>query len=261
MTTTFTSSSMSYAAKLLAASVVTLFATSVDANATDVYQPAPVNIANATEIPNGLARLLKRLASAADKQDIRAVRSFVGKSFFWDGDHGGGYDASKSSKDNFTTALSLDPETIKAEYLPEKWTALKSLLVSPNASRYKRGSSTLCLPGKGQLLNEAAAEKTTEKFGIDPWYGMFFSVGSPVPVRSSADSATKIVGTISNEAVIVRHELRTDPDASWEPVHLPDGAKGWARKELVRSFLDPQLCFAEGSNLTWEIVGYNGGGD
>ncbi|MCP4936843.1 MAG: hypothetical protein GY927_22235 [bacterium] len=234
---------------------------SVNARATDTYEPVPVTIAHSVELPIPLARLLAALMSAADTKDLTTVRSHVGRSFFWDSDHGGGFQASLSPEDNLTNALSLDPTQIKVEYLSANWMVFKTLLEGHIASRHKRGSNILCLPGKGKILNRNAAEKAAKKFGTDPWYGMMFSFGFPAVVRSAPEPGANIVGTIIDEAVIVRHDLRTDPDKKWEPVHLANGARGWVRKDGIRTFLDPQMCFAKGADETWMIVGYNGGGD
>lgn len=236
-------------------------ALSVSGHAADTFEPVPVKIAEAVEVPVPLARLLADLAAATDAKNLPTVRSHVGSRFSWDSDHGGGYQASLPAYQNFVNALSLDPKNIKAEYLPISWMTFKVMLEARTASRYKPGSKIICLPGKGTFLDASVAEKTAEKLGTDPWFGMMFSYGFPAAVRAAPDFSAEVVGTIIDEAVIVRHELRTDPDAEWEPVHLASGALGWAPKDRVRSFLDPQLCFAETEEKSWKIVGYNGGGD
>ncbi len=236
-------------------------ATPAKARPAGAYKPVPVDVINPVEAPNRLKKLLAALAVAADTQDLATVQSHVGKKFFWDGDHGGGFQASLSPAQNFANALSLDPKNIRADALPSLWNAFKVLLRADTASRYKRGSNIVCLPGKAKLRNEAAAEKLAQKFGTDPWYGMMFSLGAPTVVRSSPKSDANIVGTVIDEAVFVRHELRTDPDVEWEPLRLANGIKGWARKDRVRTFQGNQLCFATDKNENWKIVGYNAGGD
>lgn len=227
----------------------------------DAYTPVPVKISGSIEVPGQLEKLLAELKSAADKRDLDAVLSHVGKSFFWDSDHGGGFEANKPPRDNFTTALSLDPNQVKPEYRAGLWLAFKGLLDTRTASTYSDKPGTICLPGKGKPVDKAAAEKTAARFDTDPWYGMIYAVGVPVAVRDAPKSTAPIVGQIDNEAVIVQHELRTDPDATWEPVHLANAVKGWVQSQQVSTFLNAQLCFARGRNKTWKIVGYNGGGD
>lgn len=234
---------------------------SVNAHATDRYQPILVTIAEAVEVPTPLAFLLSDLAAAADAGDLPAVQSHVGKRFFWDSDHGGGYQASLPTHQNFANALSLDPENIKAEHVPRSWKDFKTMLEARSASAYKPGSGIICLPGKGAFLDRSAAENTAEKLGADPWFGMMFSFGLPAAVRAVPDFAGDVVGTVIDEAFIVQHELRTDRGSEWEPVHLASGAQGWVRIDRIRSFLDPQLCFAESVDNSWKIVGYIGGGD
>lgn len=234
---------------------------SFEAQAADTYSPVPVKIANPVEVPSLLKKLLAALRTTADKKDLAAVLTHVGNSFFWASDHGGGFKASASPRDNFTYALGLDPKQIKAEYQPELWRAFKALLDPRTASTYPGKPGVICLPGEGKLVNEAAAEKTTGKFDTDPWYGMMFAVGLPVAVREAPENSSQIVGSIKNEAVIVRQKLRTDPDATWEPVQLANGVEGWVQSQQIRTFLDAQLCFAEDNNKSWKIVGYNGGGD
>lgn len=229
--------------------------------AIDVYPPVPVVVADPVEIPRQLTKLLTSLAQAADNEDLATIRSHVGKSFFWDSDHGGGFDAKLPPADNFTNALNLDLTKVKPEYMPAQWQALKALLQADTASRHKNSSNTVCLPGKAKLSNKAAAEKIAQKFDADPWFGMMYSLGAPTIVRSAPERSANIVGTVVDEAVFVRHELRTNPDAQWEPVRLATGVVGWARKARLRVFLDNQLCFANDAGESWKIVGYNAGGD
>jgi len=247
----------------LIAILVTLLASSysVEARSADAYPPVQVEIAEPANVPDQLAKLLAALLTAADNKDLGAVKSHVDNRFFWNQDHGGGYDAKRPPGYNFATALSLDPKQIKAQYLAASWRAFKALLDPRSASRFKKNSGILCLRPKGRILNKVRAKQTTAKFGTDPWYGMKFALGLPVLVRATPQADAPIVGRIVNEAVLVRRELRQGPDAAWEPVHLPSGAKGWARQAGLRTFLDAQLCFARRSNAAWKIVGYNGGGD
>lgn len=234
---------------------------SCEAQAADAYSRVSVKIANSVEVPNQLKKLIATLRTAADKRDITAVLPQVGSSFFWASDHGGGFKASASPQDNFVTALNLDPKKIKAEYLPEVWSAFRLVLDTSTASAMPARSGVICLPGKGMPVNQAAATKTANRFNTDPWFGMMYATGSPVVVRKAPKNSAAIVSTIKDEAVFVRHKLRTDPDAAWEPVHLANGATGWVHKRLVSTFLGAQLCFAKGGDTAWKIVGYNGGGD
>ena len=231
------------------------------ARAADTYLPVPVTISNSVDVPGHLEKLLVELRLAAGKNDLDAVLSHVSSDFFWDGDHGGGYDAMKTAQDNFSSALSLDPKRVKPEHRADLWLAFNALVDARTASAHPGKQGVICLPGKGKLANETDAEKTADGFGVDPWYGMVFAVGRPVAVREAPKSASPIVGKIHNEAVIVRLKLKSDPDATWEPVQLSDGVAGWVPSQQVQTFLDAQLCFAKGSNETWKIVGYNGGGD
>lgn len=225
------------------------------------YQPVPVDIVDPVAVPFALTDLMASLRAAADKRDLETVRSFVGRRFFWDSDHGGGFDAALPPSVNFANALNLDPKNIKREFLRATWAAFKRHLFADTASRHKPGSNVLCVPGKGKLVDQAKAEKTAEKFNTDPWYGMMFALGTPVAVRSVPESDASIVGTIADEAVFLRHELRTDPDTDWEPVRMPSGVTGWARKERLLTFLESQLCFEKDAQERWKIVGYNAGGD
>jgi hypothetical protein len=230
------------------------------AQAAEPYSPVPVKISNSIEAPGLLEKLLADLRVAADKKDLAAVLAHVGDSFFWTSDHGGGYQASATARVNFTNAMSLDPKQVKAKHLPKLWLAFKALLDTSTASSHPKMPGVICLPGKGHPVNKVAAEKTANKFNSD-WYRMMFAVGLPVAVRAAAKNSAPIIGKIMNEAVIVRHKLRIDPDATWVPVHLANGAKGWVPSQQVRTFLDAQLCFAIGKGSAWKIVGFNGGGD
>jgi len=243
----------------LATLMATLF--SINALAAETYTPVPVKIANPVEVPELLEKSLAELRTAADKRDLAAVLSYVGDSFFWAGDHGGGYQASDTPQVNFTNALSLDPEIIKVEYQPELWRAFGALLEGVTASTLPEKPGVICLPGKGTPVDMADATKTADRFGTELWFGMVFAVGPPVVVRQSPQSSAKIVGKINNEAVILRQKLRTDPDLTWEPVQLANGVEGWVHRQIISTFIDAQICFAKANDKAWKIVGYNGGGD
>jgi hypothetical protein len=231
------------------------------AQAAERYPTVPVRIANEVEPPGHLEKLLSELRQAARQKDLSRVLANVGKTFFWARDHGGGFRPAASARTNFATALSLDPKQIKPEYRAQQWLAFTSLLNAGTASSPKDKPGVICLPGKAKPVDQTAATKIAEKFGTDPWFGMMLAAGAPVAVRKEPSRSSKIVGTVKNEAFFVRQKLRTDPDAKWEPVHLSTGAEGWVAKDQVHTFLDAQLCFGKAATGTWQIVGYNGGGD
>ena len=91
--------------------------------------------------------------------------------------------------------------------------------------------------------------------GADRFSSMLV-MGQGVPVYSAPDRAAATIGTVSWD--VVRIDPLT-PGAAFQPVILPDGARGFIASDTLRSLHDHRLTAAS-RNGRWSITGLVSGG-
>jgi hypothetical protein len=204
-----------------------------------------------------LAAFRAKLGEVAKARDLKALKGLVAKSFFWERDFGGGFDAHATPLENLTEALSLDDAKLSAEEKGTGWQRLQATVASPvfvpgKHSGDQEGAPTVtavCGPTAPSYNQDAVPDELTWGYVL----GRTEARAKPSPTAPS-------VGTLENEAVEIIEAAWGTGHPGFDKVKLPSGKAGYVAEVALHGFLEEQLCFGKTSGA-WLIVGYVGGGD
>jgi hypothetical protein len=129
------------------------------------------------------------------------------------------------------------------------------------------GSTIWLCPNAQEAFHEQYPNPSTEP-GIEYEISHAVIVGDRVNVRTLPDLDSPVIGTLSNEVVLLDREIwertasaipeavwrdRTHPITGWTPILMPDGQPGYVSNRYVYQPLAPKLLLGQ-VNGQWQIL-------
>jgi hypothetical protein len=222
------------------------------------YKPVAVTLPEPSK-DRGLAALRAQLATIAQKRDRAALARITdAKSFFWERDFGGGYEAKKSPIENLTAALGLDRKDNRG------WSALARFASEPTLGPIEEQEGALCAPADPDYEDaELAALMDATNSDVVDWS---YPRKPGLQARAAPATSAQVVETLGADLVRVLG-FEGKPDAAdptrtaWTRIATPGGKTAYVPPDSLLSPLVDRLCFRKDAAGTWRIVGYVGGGD
>lgn len=219
------------------------------------YQRIPVVIDGTPLADPSFAAARDELLAIAVRADRNALNGRVGKTFFWDADHGGAFNQKRSAAANLAAAFSLDTGS-------EGWRRLRTILSVETATPRQPGSRDYCLPPRLKPQDEAGFDQIMTESSTDAFeWGL---IGAErIPVRAAPAETAAAVNTLSREAVRVTEWAFETPEGQprWVGVVTPTGTKGFVDGRRIQTLAQERLCLRKDTDGVWRISGYIGGGD
>lgn len=218
------------------------------------YKPVGVTLPT-PPADKSLDAFRKQLAGIAQRKDRAALSRIVAKTFFWEGDFGGMYDAKKPAFDNLATALRLNEADGRG------WAALLAFATEPSIGRGAQNPNPRCAPAQPNY-DDADLSIITESTNTDvvDWS---YPRTAKLQLREKPEADAPVVETLDSHLIQVigaDGKGRRDAAQSWLRVVAPSGKIGFAPPGTLISPLADRLCFGKDAG-GWRIVGYVGAGD
>jgi hypothetical protein len=222
------------------------------------YRPVAVTLPEPSK-DRGLAAFRAQLATIAQKRDRAALARITdAKSFFWERDFGGGYEAKKSPIENLTAALGLGGPNNRG------WAALAHFASEPTLGPIEEQDGALCAPADPKYEDaELAALMDATNSDVVDWS---YPRKPGLQARAAPAAGAPVVETLGLDLVRVLG-FEGKPDAAdpartaWARIATPGGRTAYAPPDSLLSPLVDRLCFRKDAAGAWRIVGYVGGGD
>jgi hypothetical protein len=213
------------------------------------YQRVVAKLDGSPNTDASLSAAQNELLAIVIRGDRAALNKRVGKTFFWDSDHGGGFNSKHSATRNLAAATN--------------WKSLRSMLSADTASPRRNGSADHCMPARARPEDQKQFERVAEQLKTDTFFDWGVVVSERRPVRASGDGSAAEVGVLSRELVRVTEWAFDTPDGQqrWVQVAMPNGAKGYVDGRHIQTLAPERLCLRKDKSGAWHISGYIGGGD
>jgi hypothetical protein len=182
------------------------------------------------------------------RADREALNKRVARDFFWDRDHGGGFDRKRPAAANLAAAAD--------------WKSLRRMLSAETATPRSAGSRDYCSPAGLRAWDERQLERVAEQLGTDPFFDWGGVASDRQAVRSGPAETAPEIGTLSRELVRVTDWAFETPEGRqrWVAVVTPAGRKGFVDGRRIQTLAEERLCLRKDGGV-WRISGYIGGGD
>jgi uncharacterized caspase-like protein len=189
------------------------------------------------------------LLAIAIRGDRAALNKRVGKTFFWDGDHGGVFNRKHSAARNLAAAT--------------RWESLRSMLSADLATPRRSGSADYCMPARARPQDEKQFERVAAQLETDTFFDWGVVMSERQPVRARGDGSAAEVDVLSRELVRVTEWTFDTPAGQqrWVQVMTPAGVKGYVDGRYIQTLAPERLCLRKHESGAWHISGYIGGGD
>jgi hypothetical protein len=222
------------------------------------YKPVAVTLPEPSK-DRGLAALRAQLAIIAQKRDRAALARITdAKSFFWERDFGGGYEAKKAPIENLSAALGLGRQDNRG------WSALARFASEPTMGSIEEQDGALCAPADPKYEDaELAALTDATNTDVVDWS---YPRKPGLQARATPAASAPVVETLGLDLVRVLG-FEGKPDAAdpsrtaWTRIATPGGKTAYVPPDSLLSPLVDRLCFRKDAAGAWRIVGYVGGGD
>ncbi len=209
--------------------------------------------------PPALVALIERLKEAARARKLGAITKHVAKTFFRDRDFAGMTDPNLSGADNFKVALRVDPVRTPQDHIGEGWAELVRILDHTNFGPAENRKGLVCTSALPVFRDEARARRSFHALKSDFLFDWMYTEGS-ASVHADANAHSPVIGRLEREAALILDQTFDENDRlTYREVLLPDGRSGHVAAELLASFMDGRLCFAQDRSGRWGIAGYIGG--
>ena len=213
------------------------------------YPRIPVKLESPASTDIALYRARDELLSIVLRTDRVALNKRVGRTFFWDRDHGGMFDKKRSPVRNLAAATN--------------WKSLRTMLSAEQAAPRRVGSADYCLPARVRPQDERQLERVAEKLNTDPFFEWGVVASQNKPARTNASEEAAEIDLLSQEMVRVTDWAFDSPEGQqrWVQVITPSGVKGYLDGRWITTLSPEQLCLRRHKSGEWLISGFVGGGD
>jgi uncharacterized caspase-like protein len=213
------------------------------------YQRIAARFDGSPNADASLSAARDELLAIVIRGDRAALNKRVGKTFFWDSDHGGGFNSKHSATRNLAAATT--------------WESLRSMLSADAATPRRSGSDDYCMPARGRPQDAKQLERVAEQLNVDTFFDWGIVMSERQPVRATGNAAAAEIGVLSRELVRVTEWTFDTPAGQprWVEVLMPAGAKGFVDGRYIQTLAPERLCLRKDKNGAWQISGYIGGGD
>jgi len=213
------------------------------------YQRIVAKLDGSPSTDASLSAAQNELLAIVIRGDRAALNKRVGKTFFWDRDHGGMFNSKHSATRNLTAATN--------------WKSLRSMLSADAATPRRNGSADHCMPARARPQDDKQLERVAEQLKTDTFFDWGVVMSERQPVHASGNGSAAEVGVLSRELVRVTEWAFETPDGQqrWVQVVTPTGTKGYVDGRHIQTLAPERLCLRKDKNGAWHISGYIGGGD
>lgn len=213
------------------------------------YQRIVARLDGSPNADASLAAARDELLAIVMRGDRAALNKRIGKTFFWDSDHGGGFNRKHSAARNLAAATT--------------WESLRSMLSAEAATPRRSGSADYCMPARARPQDEKQLERVAEQMNTDTFFDWGVVISERQPVRASADGSAAEVGVLSQELVRVTEWSFETPAGQprWVQVVTSAGTRGYVDGRYIQTLAPERLCLRKSESGAWQVSGYIGGGD
>jgi len=231
------------------------------------YPEVRVEVPAEAKAEPALDAMRKQLANAILRRNAGLLYELVGPAFFWnaDGAPSEQFDKNRDALHNFKVAFGFrqfghDSDDQKPEN--QLWESLEDATSSPALFPMEGSPGVLCGPLGAEPADSDAMDRAIERIeSEDEDSEWFYSLDQITLTEKPGGGGA--VETVSKLAMPVAatypptQALGNNPLPTHFQLLLPSGKTGWVDVKAVQPLATDKLCYGNGADGIWKIVGYD----